>query len=186
MEFKKLAIIVLSTVSLSSTAAFAEDEAAPVVVNGGTVHFVGEIVNAACAVGGGTTGQTVNLEQVRTAKLTEAGKTSTPIDFKIQLMDCDPNVAKKASVSFSGTAINNANPNILALQGASSGGATNVGIRILDRTGSAVSLDGSSYSAATTLNDGTTAIPFQAQYYAIGKATPGIANADASFKVQYQ
>ncbi|MCM5372627.1 type 1 fimbrial protein subunit FimA, partial [Escherichia coli] len=27
---------------------------------------------------------------------------------------------------------------------------------------------------------------FQARYYAIGAATPGAANADATFKVQYQ
>ncbi|MFG1174660.1 type 1 fimbrial major subunit FimA [Erwiniaceae bacterium CAU 1747] len=185
MKIKNLAIVVLSATSLCSTAVLA-DEPAPVVVNGGTVHFIGEIVNAACAVGGGTSNQTVNLEQVRSAKLAESGKTSTPVDFKIQLMDCDSNVAKKVSVSFSGTAINNANPTVLALQGASSGGATNVGIRILDRTGSPVTLDGTSYSAVTTLNDGPTVVPFQAQYYAIGKATPGMANADATFKIQYQ
>ncbi|EKH2362276.1 type 1 fimbrial protein subunit FimA, partial [Escherichia coli] len=28
--------------------------------------------------------------------------------------------------------------------------------------------------------------PFQARYYATGQATAGIANADATFKVQYQ
>ena len=37
-----------------------------------------------------------------------------------------------------------------------------------------------------TLNNGTNTIPFQARYYAIGEATPGAANADATFKVQYQ
>ncbi|MDD9665717.1 type 1 fimbrial major subunit FimA [Klebsiella pasteurii] len=185
MKIINLRLVVFSALSICSAGALAADPA-PVVVNGGTVHFVGEIVNAACAVGGGTTNQTVNLEQVRTAKLSEAGKTSTPIDFKIQLMDCDTTVASKASVSFTGNAINNANPTVLALQGAASGGATNVGIRILDRTGTPVSLDGASYSAASTLNDGTTVIPFQAQYYAIGKATAGVANADATFKIQYQ
>ncbi|HGB9776137.1 fimbrial protein, partial [Escherichia coli] len=40
--------------------------------------------------------------------------------------------------------------------------------------------------AQTTLNNGTNTIPFQARYYAIGEATPGAANADATFKVQYQ
>ncbi|EOT4280195.1 fimbrial protein, partial [Escherichia coli] len=37
-----------------------------------------------------------------------------------------------------------------------------------------------------TLTDGTNKIPFQARYYATGQATAGIANADATFKVQYQ
>ena len=38
----------------------------------------------------------------------------------------------------------------------------------------------------TTLNNGTNTIPFQARYFATGAATPGAANADATFKVQYQ
>ncbi|HBQ0085369.1 TPA: fimbrial protein, partial [Klebsiella pneumoniae subsp. pneumoniae] len=45
---------------------------------------------------------------------------------------------------------------------------------------------GASFSAATTLNDGTNIIPFQARYYATGAATAGTANADATFKVQYE
>ncbi|MBF8832503.1 fimbrial protein [Escherichia coli] len=49
-----------------------------------------------------------------------------------------------------------------------------------------LTLDGATFSAQTTLNNGTNTIPFQARYYAIGEATPGAANADATFKVQYQ
>ena len=47
----KLNIIGASVVSalLFSAAASAAD---PVIVNGGTVHFTGELVNAACAVSG--------------------------------------------------------------------------------------------------------------------------------------
>ncbi|EPZ2002707.1 fimbrial protein, partial [Escherichia coli] len=56
----------------------------------------------------------------------------------------------------------------------------------LDRTGAALALDGATFSSETTLNNGTNTIPFQARYYAIGAATPGAANADATFKVQYQ
>uniref|UniRef100_UPI001FCE454F fimbrial protein n=1 Tax=Escherichia coli TaxID=562 RepID=UPI001FCE454F len=41
-------------------------------------------------------------------------------------------------------------------------------------------------SSETTLNNGTNTIPFQARYFATGAATPGAANADATFKVQYQ
>ena len=44
------------------------------------------------------------------------------------------------------------------------------------------------YPTATfpALNDGTNIIPFQARYYATGAATAGTANADATFKVQYE
>jgi major type 1 subunit fimbrin (pilin) len=58
---------------LSSTAALA----ATTTVNGGTVHFKGEVVNAACAVDAGSIDQTVQLGQVRSAKLATAGSTSS-------------------------------------------------------------------------------------------------------------
>ena len=65
MKIKTLAIVVLSALSLSSTAALADTTT----VNGGTVHFKGEVVNAACAVDAGSLDQTVMLGQVRSAKL---------------------------------------------------------------------------------------------------------------------
>ena len=65
MKIKTLAIVVLSALSLSSTAALAETT--PTTVNGGTVHFKGEVVNAACAVDAGSVDQTVQLGQVRTS-----------------------------------------------------------------------------------------------------------------------
>lgn len=43
MKIKTLAIVVLSALSLSSAAALADTTT----VNGGTVHFKGEVVNAA-------------------------------------------------------------------------------------------------------------------------------------------
>lgn len=179
MKIKTLAIVVLSALSLSSTAALA----AATTVNGGTVHFKGEVVNAACAVDVGSVDQTVQLGQVRTASLAQEGATSSAVGFNIQLNDCDTNVASKAAVAFLGNA---GHTNVLALQSSAAGSATNVGVQILDRTGAALALDGATFSSETTLNNGTNTIPFQARYYAIGAATPGAANADATFKVQYQ
>ena len=182
MKIKTLAIVVLSALSLSSTAALA----AVTTVNGGTVHFKGEVVNAACAVDAGSVDQTVQLGQVRTASLKQTGATSSAVGFNIQLNDCDTDVASKAAVAFLGTTIDTNHTNLLALQSSAAGSATNVGVQILDRTGNELTLDGATFSAQTTLNNGTNTIPFQARYYAIGEATPGAANADATFKVQYQ
>ena len=182
MKIKALAIIALSALSLSSTAALA----APTTVNGGTVHFKGEVVNAACAIDAGSMDQTVQLGQVKASKLAKAGQTSTPVGFNIQLNDCDTKVATKASVAFSGTAVDTTNTTVLALQSSAAGGATNVGVQILDRTGTPLALDGGTFGAATTLTNGTNTVPFQARYYATGPATAGVANADATFKVQYQ
>ncbi|CAM6299894.1 MULTISPECIES: type 1 fimbrial major subunit FimA [Citrobacter] len=182
MKIKTLAIVAMSALSLTSAAALADTTT----VNGGTVHFKGEVVNAACAVDAGSVDQTVRLGQVRSAKLATAGSTSSAVGFNIQLVDCDTSVATKASVAFSGAAVDATNTTVLALQNSAAGSATNVGVQILDSQGTPLALDGATFSAATALNDGPTNIPFQARYYATGAATAGIANADATFKVQYE
>lgn len=122
------------------------------------------------------------MGQVRTASLKQAGATNSAVGFNIQLNDCDTTVATKAAVAFLGTAIDATRTNVLALQSSAAGSATNVGVQIPDRTGNALTLDGATFSAQTTLNNGTNTIPFQARYYAIGEATPGAANADATFR----
>ncbi|ELN2735046.1 TPA: type 1 fimbrial major subunit FimA [Pluralibacter gergoviae] len=178
----KLSLVFATALSVACGTALAD----PVSVNGGKVHFRGEVVNTGCAVDAGSVDQTVQLGQVRSAKLAEAGATSTAVGFNIQLDDCDTTLVSKASIAFSGAAVDSTNTTVLALQSSAAGGATNVGIQILDRTGTALKLDGESYSAATTLNNGPTVLPFQARYYATGVATAGTANADATFKVQYE
>ena len=144
MKIKTLAIVVLSALSLSSTAALAAATT---------------VVNAACAVDAGSVDQTVQLGQVRTASLAQEGATSSAVGFNIQLNDCDTNVASKAAVAFLGTAIDAGHTNVLALQSSAAGSATNVGVQILDRTGAALTLDGATFSSETTLNNGTNTIP---------------------------
>ncbi len=43
--------------------------------------------------------------------------------------------------------------------------------RFWTEQGNALTLDGATFSAQTTLNNGTNTIPFRARYYAIGEAT---------------
>lgn len=173
-------IIAVSLLSAGMT------HAATTTVNGGTVRFEGSVVNAACAVDAGSVEQKVQLGQVKTATLSEAGKTSPAVGFNIQLNDCDTTVATKAAIAFSGVTVSADNPTALALENSAAGGATNVGVQVLDKAGKALAFDGASFSTAQTLIDGTNILPFQARYVATGVATPGIANANANFKVQYE
>lgn len=160
--------------------------AAPTTVNGGSVHFKGEVVNAACAVDASSVDQTVRLGQVKTATLSESGKTSSAVGFNIQLNDCNTTVATKASIAFSGVTVGAANTTALALESSAAGGATNVGVQVLDNAGTALTFDGAGWSKSVTLSDGSNTLPFQARYIATGVATAGIANANANFKVQYE
>ena len=182
MKLKHVGMIVVSVLAMSSAAVSADE--GPVTVNGGVIHFKGEVVNAACAIDSESMNQTVELGQVRSARLTKAGDFSSTVGFNITLNDCEANVSSQAAVAFLGATVKN-NDNTLALQNSAAGSAQNVGIQILDRKGEVLKLDGATVSTTTDLIDGTNILPFQARYIALGKSIAGTANADATFKVQY-
>lgn len=79
MKLSNIASTVIATLALVAGAAHAD----AVSVNGGTVHFKGELVNAACSVNTDSSEQTVNLGQYRTAKFTKVGDTTSNIPFNI-------------------------------------------------------------------------------------------------------
>lgn len=184
MKFSKIASSLIAAAALVSGAANADD---PVTVNGGTVHFQGELVNAACAVSTQSDGQIVKLGQYRTAAFAAVGDTSSQTPFNIVLTDCDSSVAATASVAFTGQT-DLVNPSLLAVNsGGNATTATGVGIEILDRTSRTLAPNGSTFSAAQTLNDGENTIPFTARYKATAAtATAGAANADATFVMKYE
>ena len=188
----KTKLIALSVLCAAMVPAFAS--AATVTTPGGEVHFVGEVVNGTCAVDADSVNQTVQMGQVRANTLAKQGDVGQNVGFNIVLKDCAPGadgndntLPATAAIIFSGVTVDNTtNAKVLALQQSSAGGATNVGIQVLDRSGQPVAFDGSTASASIKLNEGTNTIPFQARYMATGQATAGTANADATFTVQYQ
>ncbi|HEY1843356.1 MAG TPA: type 1 fimbrial major subunit FimA [Buttiauxella sp.] len=188
MKFTKIASSLVAGLALLGGVAHAEDPVpSPVTVNGGTIHFKGELVNAACSVSTQSDGQIVKLGQYRTAAFTKAGDTSAQIPFTIVLNDCDSTVAATASAAFSGQS-DAVDPTLLAVASGDNGTtATGVGIQILDRASKVLSPDGATFSTAQNLNDGTNTLPFTARYKATAAtATAGQANADATFVMKYE
>ncbi len=63
MKLKHVGIIVVSVLAMSSAAVSAAegDESVTTTVNGGVIHFKGEVVNAACAIDSESMNQTVEL-----------------------------------------------------------------------------------------------------------------------------
>ncbi len=171
MKLKHVGMIVVSVLAMSSAAVSAAegDESVTTTVNGGVIHFKGEVVNAACAIDSESMNQTVELGQVRSSRLAKAGDLSSAVGFNIKLNDCDTNVSSNAAVAFLGTTVTS-NDDTLALQSSAAGSAQNVGIQILDRTGEVLILDGATFSAKTDLIDGTNILPFQARYIALGQS----------------
>ncbi|MGJ3348185.1 type 1 fimbrial major subunit FimA [Morganella sp. Je.2.23] len=180
--------LVMSVVALTVLSA-SQLSMAATTVTGGTVHFTGRIVNAACAVSADSTDQTVNMGQYRTAFFDAKGKKSGNVPFSIKLEDCDTSVSTKASVSFSGlssaddpTALQTSN-----IGGGSAGAAKGVGIQIADHLGQVLKPDGSVFSTAQNLVDGVNVLNFSANYISTqASVTPGGADADATFTMQYQ
>lgn len=157
---------------------------------GGTVHFKGQIVNAACAVSADSADQTVNLGQYRTANFKAPGDRSGAVPFSIKLEDCDTKVAKTAAVAFSGVADKTDNTLLATsnLGAGASGAAAGVGIEIGDTKGKVLPPDGgSTFSNAQTLNDGRNVLNFTARYKStLAAVTPGQADADATFTMKYE
>ena len=184
MKRKLMTSSVIASLMLVAGAAVAAD---PVSVSGGTVHFEGELVNAACAVSTQSSDQVVTLGQYRTASFAAVGDTTAQIPFSIVLNDCDPKVAATAAVAFSGQA-DATNSALLAVSsGNNTTTAGGVGIEILDNTSTALKPDGATFSTAQALVEGTNTLRFSARYKATAtSATPGQAIADATFIMKYE
>lgn len=183
MKMKSIAVSMFMAMGVVSAA-----NAAAVIVPGGTVHFKGTIVNAACAVSADSTNQTVQLGQYRTANFNAVGDRSTAVPFTIKLEDCDPTVSTTASVAFSGNAdsVDNTVLTVSNIGGGASGAATGVGIEISDHLGKVLKPDGSVYSTPKNLIDGANVLDFTARYKStVATVTPGQADADATFTMQY-
>ncbi|EBO9655750.1 type-1 fimbrial protein subunit A [Salmonella enterica subsp. enterica serovar Berlin] len=163
--------------------------AAAVTTPGGTVHFKGVIVNAACAVSADSVDQTVNLGQYRTANFKAIGDKTGLVPFKIKLQDCDSSVAKTAAATFSGNADRKDNTVLSTsnIGGGASGAASGVGIEIADRQGNVIVPNSGNFSTAQTLNDGNNELNFTARYKSTSdEVTPGQADADATFTMKYE
>lgn len=107
MKLKHVGMIVVSVLAMSSAAVSAAegDESVTTTVNGGVIHFKGEVVNAACAIDSESMNQTVELGQVRSSRLAKAGDLCSAVGFNIKLNDCDTNVSSNAAVAFLGTTV---------------------------------------------------------------------------------
>lgn len=105
------------------------------------------------------------------------------------MQDCDTTVSTKASVAFSGVA-DAVDPTVLAISNigdGASGAASGVGIEIADSQGVVIVPNSGAFSTAKTLKDGDNILPLTARYKSTAKdVTPGAADADATFTMQYE
>ncbi|MFS3860891.1 type 1 fimbrial major subunit FimA [Proteus mirabilis] len=187
-NFLAVSLVMACATPLFAMAETPATPADPIIVQGGTVNFVGKLTNAACAVETDSQNQTVKLGDYRTAAFKKIGDSSTPVPFQINLVDCDPNMAENASISFYGQQ-DSESPDLLAVSagGSNAISATGVGIEIMDSQQLVVIPDGNAFSNPINLLEGNNTLKFSARYVATkSEVTAGQANASATFNVRYE
>lgn len=186
MNKKKVTLyLLIMSFSVSTGISYAADEAQ--VINGGTVHFTGEMINSACTVSTSSANKTVDLGQYRTGSFTAKDQTSSNVRFNIELTNCDISTLKTASIAFTGIA-DATNNNLLSVNSGGNGtAASGVGIEILDSTMHTIPPNGTVHSVARTLSQNNTTIPLIVRYKSTAnEVTVGAANADATFVLKYE
>ena len=174
-----------------STSAFAvTNEAGEAEAVGGVVHFTGFITDSTCAVNGEKDNpfkESLDLGTYLTTDFTAAGDVSTSVPLNLSLTGCPKSVT---GVSLRITS--NEGPDDYASDYAIVEGvdeeddiASGVAIRLNDDAGEQIPYGEESKTWDVT--DGSVDVTVEAQYVANGTAmTPGNANLDATFAINYK
>ncbi|MBL5841189.1 type 1 fimbrial protein [Enterobacter asburiae] len=179
MNMKKLVLAVAMASGMAMSGANAATDQGH-----GKITFKGAIIDAACSIDASSLDQTHDLGAISMKKLDGGGK-STPINFNIQLHDCDTATAKNATVKFNGVAgdASEGLDGALAVTGQGSG----VGVVITNMGGKPIKPNMASPDVA--LNDGDNNLEFQAYVQgasASGAVVPGAFTSVANFVMQYK
>ncbi|MDL4454798.1 fimbrial protein [Klebsiella michiganensis] len=149
-----------------------------------TVQVVGNLVANSCTVSPDSKNKTVDMGTWATKQFVATPLGVPPVRFVLNLENCGGAVSG-VKVSFTSTPDKDDNT-LLALN-TGAGAATNLGIAILDKDKNRIPLG--KPSSVYSITPGAASVPmvFYGQYVAtVGRVTPGTANADATFTLDYQ
>lgn len=182
MNMKKIVCAVAMASAMATGAANAA-AAAGTDQGHGKIKFEGTVIEAACSIDAKSIDQTIQMGAIAAHALDKNGK-STPVDFSIQLHDCDTSMGGTATVAFNGIAGDKGAglDQAFATTGTAGGG---VGVVITDLGGVAIAPN--SQSSAINLADGDNKLEFQA--YVLGSQSsviPGAFSSVANFVMDYQ
>ncbi|KGB01126.1 fimbrial family protein [Enterobacteriaceae bacterium ATCC 29904] len=144
-----------------------------------TLQFTGKIVESTCSLDTSSDKQRIDLGTVSANVFKGANSHSEQQAFTIELNDCSTSAYSNATLTFRGDTINsNTELNV-------TGGATNLGLQILEN-GTPLAMDGSSSTADKTLVNGTNIFDLTTRYIALDNTVGvGAANASVNFMVEY-
>ncbi len=185
MKFDKIAAVVLLSLGMATSGAYAADAQ-----GSGTVTFTGNIIDAPCSINPSSSKQTVELGSIASAALAKEGKSNSR-EFTIELENCsladdsEPDGvraanAKSVTVTFGGQTATGTN--LLGITGTAAG----AGVGIVDASGKQVVIGQA--SAAQTLLENDNTMVFSAYLQGLKSATiePGDFTSIANFTLDYQ
>lgn len=149
-------------------------------IAGTNINIEATLVAGGCTVSIASKKLLVEMGEWTTEQISANAQGSVPVLFAINLENCSS--TKGVTVTFNGQA-DSSDPSLLAIGGA--GAAKNVGIAILDKDRRRIPLGKPSdvynvYPGAEFVR-----LNFYSHYVASGEVSAGVANAAASFSIEY-
>ncbi|MCU6278857.1 fimbrial protein [Enterobacter quasiroggenkampii] len=180
---KMCSLAVIAAFFIGGNAFTAQAASTPLTVSGGTIHFMGSVVDAPCSVGADSEHGIVILDQVTLGSMGAKGAASGQAKpFNISLENCDVATYKNATVTFHGQSSPD-QAGVLA-NTAGSGAATGVALQLYGPDGN--KLDVEKESSPQTLSTGTNKIPMSVDYVTTADApTAGAVESVATFQITY-
>ncbi|MBV8041062.1 fimbrial-like protein [Pluralibacter sp.] len=187
-------LLAVATAALMAGASFnasADDTANQ---GSGKITFTGEVISAPCSIAPGDEDQTINLGEVADSVL-NSGQNSLPVPVTIHLQDCilsttvsgTTTTIDKVKITFTSTGVDSTDTSLMKNNYEGNvGGATGVGVRLLDSGSNKVVL-GTPVTVAFNTTNAYQELDFQARMESLAKdATPGNVNAQANYVLDYK
>lgn len=181
-------LLAMAVTLLISSSAYAADEGS------GEIHFKGEVIEAPCEIHPDDLDKQVNLGEITKNRINQAHH-SDAVAVDIRLMNCDlPNSdngsgipLSKVTVTFDSSAKTmGANP---MLSNTSTGEATGVGVRLMDKNQNNISLGTATADIDLDSNSTEQTLNFFAWMEQLDQATPvtaGAVTANATYVLDYK
>lgn len=180
---KKQVLAIIAASFIAGTAFTAQAASTTLTVSGGTIQFMGSVVNAPCSVSADSEHGIVILDQVTLDSMGAKGKTSGQAKaFNISLENCDVTTYTNATVTFHGQSSPD-QAGVLA-NTAGSGAAKGVALQLFGPDGNKLNVE--KESSKQILSTGTNKIPMSVDYVTTADAaTAGAVESVATFQVTY-
>lgn len=145
-----------------------------------SIKMQATLVAGGCTVSIASQKLMVNMGQWFKRQVSANSEVSKPVLFAINLEHCSSITG--VTVTFNGQA-DSADPSLLAISGV--GSAKNIGIAILDKDRRRIPLGHPSDVYTVSPDAESITLNFYGQYIASGEVSAGVANADATFSIEY-